>query len=80
MQASLESPEGPQSIISRVRSRLQRKGLASGPFLIYCTPALAAAGELGLPASDARMIAIAGYAGPLERGDDVFSSLLHTPR
>ena len=25
-----------QSIISRIRSRLQRKGPASGPFLIYC--------------------------------------------
>ena len=31
MQASLEGPEGPQSIISRIRSRLQRKGPAFGP-------------------------------------------------
>ena len=37
MQASLEGPEkGRLSIISRIRSRLQRKGPPSGPFLIYC--------------------------------------------
>ena len=32
MQASLEGPEGPQSIISRIRSRLQRKGPEAVPF------------------------------------------------
>ena len=50
MQASLEGPEG----ISTIRSRLQRKGPASGPFLIYCNPGVMDAQAQELPQSPAR--------------------------
>ena len=36
---------------------------------------IAAASELGLPETDARLIAITGYVGPLERGSDVYRQL-----
>ncbi len=40
---------------------------------------LAAAGELGLPKTDARLIAIPAYAGPLAHGGDVYRKLQAYP-